>query len=46
MFTKLYLVLLLLFAGPLVPKFHFQLTKKSQREVSGKVGHNTIWQMA
>ena len=48
MFTNLCLVLLLLLAGSLVPKFHFQLTKKEAREKSGKkVGHtiSTIWQM-
>ena len=43
---NLCLVLLLLLAGSLVPKFHFQLTKKSQREVPEKVKHTTIWQMA
>ena len=38
MFTNLYLVLLLLLAGSLIPKFHFQLTKKAR--------HSTNWQMA
>ena len=33
MFRNLNLVLLLLLAGSLVPKFHFRLTKKSLREV-------------
>ena len=33
MFTNLCLVLLLLIAGSLVPKFHFQLTKESYGEV-------------
>ena len=36
MFTNLYLVLLLLFAGPLVPKFHFQLTKEKLERSLGK----------
>ena len=43
MFTNLCLVLRLLLAGLFVPKFHFQLTKTSKREVREMVGHNTIW---
>ena len=46
MFTNLCLVLRLLLAGSFVPKFHFQLTKTSKREVREMVRHNTIWQMA
>ena len=42
MFTNPCLVLLLLLAGLLVPKFFFQLTKKNQREVPEKVEHSTI----
>ena len=46
MFTNLCLVLLLLLVGSLVPKFHFQLTKKSGREVREMDGHCINWQMA
>ena len=46
MFTNLYLILLLLLAGSLVPKFHFQLSEKSYKEVPEKVEHGTVWQMA
>ena len=46
MFTNLCLVLLLLLVGSLVPKFHFQLTKKSRREVREMDGHCINWQMA
>ena len=45
MFTNLCLVLLSQFADSLVPKFHLQLTKKSQRRVREMVGHSTIRQM-
>ena len=41
MFTNLCLVLLLLLPGSLVPKFHFQLAKKSKREVWEIDGHST-----
>ena len=37
MFTNLCLPLLLLLASSLLPKFHFQLAKKRQREVPVKV---------
>ena len=40
-FTKLSLVLLLLLAGSLAAKFHFQI-----REVREMVGHCTNWQRA
>ena len=46
MFINLCVVVLLLFAGSLVSKFHFQLMKKSPRKVPEKVGHSPIWQMA
>ena len=46
MFTNVCLVLLLLLAGSLVPKFHLQLSEKSQKDVPEKVEHCTIWQMA
>ena len=42
MFSNLSLVV----AGSLDPKFHFQLRKKSWREVPERVGHSTIRQMA
>ena len=42
MFSNLCLVV----AGSLDPKFHFQLRKKSWREVPERVGHSTIRQMA
>ena len=45
MFTNLCLVLLLLLAGSLVPKFHFQLSEKSHKEVPEMVEHGTIWQI-
>ena len=45
MFTNLCLVLLSQFADSLVPKFHLQLTKKSQRRVREMVGHSKIRQM-
>ena len=38
--------ILLLLASSLVPKFHFQLTKKSNREVREMDGHCINWQMA
>ena len=38
MFTNLYLVLLLVIADSLVPKFHLQF-RKSKREVRELVGH-------
>ena len=37
------LVALMLLAGSLVSKFHFQLTKKSYRKVLEKVRHSPIW---
>ena len=40
MFKNLCLVVLLLLAGSLVSKFHFQLTKKGQRKVPEKVGQS------
>ena len=40
------MVLLLLLADSLVPKSHFQLTKKSPKEVPEKVRHSAILQMA
>ena len=46
MFTYLFLVLLLPFADPPVPKFLFTFKKKNQRKVLEKVRHNTIWHMA
>ena len=47
MFKNPSLVLLLLFSSSLVPKFHFQLTKKKELERRpGKGQHSTIWQMA
>ena len=46
MFTNLCLVLLLLLAYSLVPKIHFQLKKKSKREVREMDGHCINWQMA
>ena len=46
MFTNLCLVLLWLLVGSLAPKFHFQLTKKSRREVREMDGHCINWQMA
>ena len=45
MFTNLCLVLLILIAGSLVPKFHFQLTKESYREVCEMSGHSSSWYM-
>ena len=43
MFTNLCLVLLLLLAGSLVPKFQFQITKKEAREKSGiKLGQYNL----
>ena len=44
-FPKLCLVLQLLLAGSLFPRFHFQLGKKSQREVWEMVGHSKHWQI-
>ena len=46
MFINLCLVVLLLLAGSLVSKFHFQSTKKSYRKVPEKVGHSPFWEMS
>ena len=46
MFTNLCLVLLLLFAGSLVPKFLLEINGKCYKEVREMFGQSLFWRVA